>query len=175
MVAHVNEFVGEQRKALAEQLHRLREEPVEMLREVVGMSADGVKSLKKPVRTVTHSSLRLATVSERALRELIELESEVVTSALTAAAARLERVAKAESMVDLFLDQIEMLRATRERLIEQASRAVEIISHAGRDVRTVGMHLYDKVVEPVEEEPPKARRRARKARPAASKAAAHLH
>jgi hypothetical protein len=41
----------------------------------------------------------------------VRREPEIITSALTAAAMRLERAAQAEGVVDLVLDQAEMLHA----------------------------------------------------------------
>jgi len=163
MIAHINEFLSEQRQALAEQVHRFREEPVESMREVAMSSAGDIKSLKAPVRAFAHSGLRLATVSQNTMQNLIELEAEVITSALTAAATRLERAAQAENVVDLVLDQAEMLGATRDRIVDEATRAVEIFKVAGRDVRKLGTQLYGKVFETTEEELPKPRTaRARK-------------
>jgi len=43
--------------------------------------------------------VKLAAVSQNAVQSLIELESEIITSALTAAAMRLERAAQAEGVV----------------------------------------------------------------------------
>lgn len=180
MVAYINEFVSEQRQALADQVHRFQDEPIESMREVAMNSAGGIKSLKAPVRAFAHSGVRLATISQGAMQNLIELESEVITSALTAAAMRLERAAKAESVVDLVLDQAEMLGATRDRLVDEATRAVEIFKVAGRDVRKVGAQLYGRVFEPAEEalakaktaRAPKVRRAVRKAGARVRKAAA---
>jgi predicted transcriptional regulator len=62
MIAHINEFVSEQRQALAEQVYRFRDEPIESMREVAMTSAEDIKSLKAPVRAFAHSGVRLATV-----------------------------------------------------------------------------------------------------------------
>ena len=109
MIAHINESGSVRRRDLAEQMRRLRDEPIETMREVAVSSADGIKSLKAPVRAFAHSGVKLATVSQNAVQNLIELESEVITSVLTAAAMRLERAAQAENVFDLVLDQAEML------------------------------------------------------------------
>lgn len=165
MVARINEFASEQRQALAVQVQKFREQPIESMREVAMTSADGIKSLKAPVRAFAHSGVKLTAVSQNAMRDLIELESEVVTSALTAAALRLERAVEAENVVYLVLEQAEMLGATRDRIVDEMTRAVEIFKVAGREVRKVGTHLYGQVFEPAEEVPLKtASTRARKAK-----------
>ena len=91
------------------------------------------------------------------MQSLIELQSEVVTSALAAVAMRCERAAKAENLVDLMVGQTQMLGATRERVVDEAARAVKIFKVAGRNLAEVGTHLYEMVSEPVEEELPKAK------------------
>ena len=105
MIGQIREFVIEQRQALVERVERFREAPMAPMRELAMTSAGGIKSLKAPVRAFAHSGVRLAAVSQHAMRDLIELESEVVTSALTEAAERLERVVEADGVVDLVLDQ----------------------------------------------------------------------
>lgn len=82
------------------------------------------------------------------MQELIELQSDVVTSALTEVALRLERVTKADNLIELVREQIELTPATRDRIVEDANRAVTIFKTAGREFRNVAKHtiemVYDK-------------------------------
>ena len=172
MITHINESGGVRRRDLAEQIRRLRDEPIETMREVAANSADGIKSLKAPVRAFAHSGVKLATVSQNAVQNLIELESEVITSALTAAAMRLERAARAENVVDLVLDQAEMLGATRDRVVDHATRAVEIFKTSGRDLRDVAMHAYEVVIKATEEKVPEVKTAKRKVKRAVRKTTA---
>jgi predicted amino acid-binding ACT domain protein len=175
MVTRINEFASEQRQAFAEQVQKFREQPIESMREMAVTSASGIKSLKAPVRAFAHSGVKLTAVSQSAMRDLIELESEVVTSALTAAALRLERAVEAEDVVHLVLEQAEMLGATRDRIVDEVTRAVEIFRVTGREVRKVGTHLYGQVFERTEEVPLKAKgTRARKAKSAVRKSTARV-
>lgn len=164
MVAHINQYRGELRRDLAEQIQRLRDEPLGTLRAVALSSADGIKSMKAPVRAVAHSGVKFSTVSQTAVQSLIELESEVITSAMTEMAARLERATQAEGVLDLVLDQAEMLGATRERVVEQATRAVAILKVTGRDLREVARHTYDRLARTTEDTLPAVKRAKRKAR-----------
>jgi len=100
-------------------------------------------------------------VSQSAMQNLIELESEIVTSALTAAAMRLERAAKAENIVDLCSSR-PTSGATRDRLVDEATRAVEIfkvaVARCGRSY-----HYMTRCFETAGEELPKVKTtRARK-------------
>jgi hypothetical protein len=165
MIVEMQEFMSEQSQALADQAHQFRKNPERFLRVALVNSAEGFKSLKSPVRKLAHSGVKLTAVSQNALQSLIELQSEVMTSALTAAALRCERAAGAENMVDLVLGQAEMLAATRDRLVDEATRAVEILRHAGRDVRKVATHAYGTVTGRTDEELAAAKKtRARKAK-----------
>lgn len=175
MIGQIREFVSEQRQALIDGMQKFRDESVVSMRELALSSADGIKSLKEPVRAFAHSGVRLATVSQHALQKMIELESEVVTSALTDAALRLERALDADGVIDLVLDQAEMTGATRERLVDEATRAAAILKVAGRDVRKVGTQLYGKVFEAAGEELPRAKTRARTVRRTVRKTTARVH
>ena len=172
MNVHVKEFRSERRRDLAEQMKRFRDEPIETLREVAVNSADGIKSLKAPVRAFAHSGVKLATVSQNALQNLIELESDVITSALSAAAMRLERAAQAEGVADLVFDQTDMLGSTRERIVDHATRAVEIFKVTRRDLRGIGRHAYEVFVKATEEQVPEVKRAKRKVKRAVRKTTA---
>lgn len=152
MKAEMQEFMNEQTRVLADQAQKFRRNPERFMRKVLVDSAEGLKSLKRPLRMVAHSGVKLTEVSQDTLQSLIELQSEAVTATLTSAATRLERAAEAEGVVDLVFDQIEMLPATRDRVVDEAVRAVEIFKHAGRDVRKIANHAYATVTGRTDEE-----------------------
>jgi hypothetical protein len=169
MINQMQEFVAEQAAALGSQVEKIRKESVETAREVAVESASGLKSLKSPVRTLARSGIKITTVSQTAVASLIELQSDMVTSAITAAALRLERASRADNIVELVREQIEMIPATRDRLVEDAQRAVLIFKHAGRDLRGVATNLYERVVETAEENIPEVKVTRRKAKAGARK------
>jgi hypothetical protein len=169
MINQMQEFVAEQAAALSSQVEKIRKESVETVREVAAESASGLKSLKSPVRTLARSGIKVTTVSQNAVASLIELQSDMLTSAITAAALRLERASRADNIVELVREQIEMIPATRDRLVEDAQRAVLIFKHAGRDLRGVATHLYERVIETAEENIPEVTVTKRKTKRAARK------
>jgi hypothetical protein len=173
MIVEMQEFMNEQTQALAHQAQKFRRNPVGFMRKALVDSAEGFKSLKSPVRMVAHSGVKLTVVSQNALQGLIELQSEVITSALTGAATRFEHAAHAEDILELVRVQTDMLPATRDRIVDEATRGAAIFKDAGREVRKLALQTYGKVFEPVAKELPKAKAtRARKAKRAASKPAA---
>ena len=189
MIAEMQEFVAEQTAVFQDQVEKIAKESVETVRETAVGGAETLKSLKSPVRTIARSTIKVTTVSQTAVASLIDLQSDMLTSAISDAALRLERASRADNLVELVRDQIEMIPATRDRIVEDAQRAAQIIKHAGRDLRGVATHLYERVVETAEEKVPevkvkvkvskrkpakraarKAPVRARKAKPAAAAA-----
>jgi phasin family protein len=173
MMIDMQEFMSEQSQALAEQAQKFRRNPTRFTRKALVDSAQALKALKRPVRMVTHSGVKLTAVSQDTLVSLIELQSEAITAALSGVAMRLERAARADDVVELLREQTEMLGATRERLQDEATRAVEIFKHASREVRTIANHAYATVTGRSDEELAAARKTAvRKAKRAVRKVSA---
>jgi phasin family protein len=165
MASKVKEFVNEQAQVLAEQATRLRKAPGKVVRGAAAKSAKGIRALQDPVRVVTHSGVKLTNVSHEAVLSLMALQLDVVTSALSDAAAQLERVAQSENVKDLVSGQADQLRAVRERVVSDVNRAVAIVRNAGRDARTVATETYTKVARPAKGKAAKAKTtRARKAK-----------
>ena len=163
MASKVKEFVNEQAQVLAEQAARLRRAPGKAVRGAAARSAKGIRALQDPVRVVTHSGVKLTNVSHEAVLSLMALQLEVVTSALSDAAAQLERVAQSDNVTDLVRGQADELRAVRERVVSDVNRAVSIVRNAGRGAREVATETYAKVARPAKAAKAKTTR-ARKAK-----------
>jgi phasin family protein len=168
MASKVKEFVSEQAQVLAEQATRLRRAPGKAVRGVAAKSAKGIRALQNPVRVVTHSGVKLTNVSHEAVLSLMALQLEVVTSALSDAAAQLERVAQSDNVTDLVRGQADELRAVRERVVSDVNRAVSIVRNAGRGARAVATETYAKVARPAKAAKAKAKAKTTRARKAKS-------
>ena len=165
MIVEMQEFMSEQSQALAGQVEKFRRNPVGFMRKALVDSAESFKSLKSPVRMVAHSGVKFTVVSQNALQNLIEWQSEVITAALTGAAVRFEHAARAEDVLDLVRDQTDLLPATRDRLVDEATRGAAIFKDAGRDLAKLALQTYGKVFETADNELPRAKTaRARKAK-----------
>jgi phasin family protein len=172
MASKIKDFVIEQREILAERASQLRTEPVKAARAATAKSAQRIKALNPRIRAVSRSGVKLTAISQGAAERLIQLQEQLVTSALTDAATQLERAARADNVKDLVKDQAEVLRATRERIVSDITEAVTILKHAGGDVRKVATHTYESVTGKAAPEAPKAKAARRKAKSAARKAPA---
>ena len=168
MASKVKEFVSEQAQVLAEQATRLRQAPGKAVRGAAAKSAKGIRALQDPVRVVTHSGVKLTNVSHEAVLSLMALQLEVITSALSDAAAQLERVAQSDNVTDLVRGQADELRAVRERVVSDVNRAVSIVRNAGRGARAVATETYAKVARPAKAAKAKAKAKTTRARKAKS-------
>lgn len=166
MISKAKELFNEQTEFLGEQARLLRTAPGEIVRNAAAKSAQRIKSLKDPVRVVTRSGMKLTNLSQDTLQSLLELQLEIVMSALSNAAAQLDRVAKASNLRELVGGQADELKAARERIATDVTRVVEILKDAGRGVRTLATDTYADV-----RNPPKAAPKAKRA-PARKKAKA---
>jgi phasin family protein len=171
MISKVKEFVNERRQVLSEQAQKIRKVPVEVARSTAIKTAKRIKSLKDPVRALSRSGVKLTAISQGTAQSLIELQAEIVTSALSNAAAQLERAAQTESVMALARDQADVLQATRERIVEDLRQAVAIFKDAGGDVRKVATQTYGKLAGQAEAEMPAAKKAARKGKRAVRKTA----
>ena len=148
------------------QMQKFMKEPIAAAREAAVDSAVNLRSLKAPVRVFARSGIKLTLVSQETAQNLIELQSEIIQSAIGDAALRLERASRAANLVDLWRAQVELMPATRERLVEDGRRALTILKHARKELGDVASYAYERVVEPAEEETVKkvrtVKRRAKK-------------
>jgi len=152
MLNEFKDFVTEKTEGLTERVQKIRMDSSESVRGVVTGSAENLKLLKSPVRQIARSGIKLTAVTQTAAQSLIELQADVLTAGLSDAALRLERASRAENVIEFVRDQIELMPATRDRVVEDAKRAVKIFKDAGRDLRHVASNVYTKVVEPAEQE-----------------------
>ena len=135
MHAGMSEFVAEQMKGLTEMVTELRRSRVAAARKAAVESATRIKSLNQRVRSLARSGVRVTAASQGAVQSLIELQEDIVTSALNDAAAQMERLAYTESVRDLARVQGEILQAARQRIVDDIARAVTVLKSAAGDVR----------------------------------------
>ena len=158
MITEMQEFMTEQTQALTVRARKFGKAPVKAARAAAENSADGIKSLKSPIRAIARAGVQLTAVSQTAVQSLIELESDMLTAVLSDASARLTQAARADGLVELVRDQTGTLRATGERIVSDATRAVEIVTDAGQDIRKLATRAYGTVVKAGEGKPAKATR-----------------
>jgi phasin family protein len=133
----MNEFLEEQTKGLTELVENLRRSRIAAARKAASESAARIRALNGRVRQLARSGVRLTSISHGAVQSLIELQADIVTTAIAEAATQIQRLADTESVRDLARQQSDVLQATRQRIVEDISRAVTILRGAGSDVRKV--------------------------------------
>lgn len=155
MSINLSELISEQRKGLVDLMKNLRQSQVKAAREAARSSATRIKSLNQRVRALAKSGLRVNEVTHGAAQNLIELQADIVNSALTDAAAQLERLSYTETARDFARLQGEVMQATRQRIVDDLARAVTALKGAAGDVR-------DAVVRPQAAKPARAGKVARR-------------
>ena len=148
MTSQMQDFVTEQMQAFAGQAQQFGTDPLATVREGMAYSVDGLKSLGQPVRAVAHSGVQLSSLSHKTAQELIELQSQMMTAALGEMADGLERAAQAKDLAALVSAQAEALRLSAERLVNDANRAMQIFTAAGRGMQEISVETYEKVARP---------------------------
>jgi len=173
MSAHLSEFIAEQRKGLADLMKSLRQSQVKAAREAARSSAARIKSLNQRVRSLAKSGLRVNEVSHGAAQNLIELQADIVTSALNDAAVQIERLSYTETARDFARLQGEVMQAARQRIVDDLARAVTALKGAAGEVReAVVRREAAKPAKPVKSAKPRKTVRPRAKAPAKGKAKA---
>jgi phasin family protein len=137
MHAGADDFLDEQTRGLAELAEHLRTSRLAAARKAAVQSAARIRSLNGRIRTLARSGVKLTSISHDAAQNLIELQGEIINSALTDAAAQIERIANTGSFRDLARDQADVLQATRERISNDLSRVMTILRQAAGEARKV--------------------------------------
>lgn len=150
MFNQVQDFVTEQMQAFAGRAQQFGADPLTALREGAAYSADSLEAVKQPVRLAARSSVQLSSLVQKTTQELIELQSDMLTSALTEIADSLERAAEASDYAALVSAQAEAARKSAERVANDVTRAMEIFASAGRGMQQVTAETFEKATKPVE-------------------------
>lgn len=139
MFSQMQDFITEQMQVFTGQAQPFGTDPLAALREGVAYSVDGLRSLEQPVRAAARSGVRLTSLSHKTAQELIELQSEMMASALDEMAAGFERAAQAQDLAALVNAQAEAWRLSAERFVNDANRAMQIFAAAGRGMQEIGV------------------------------------
>jgi len=153
MVGRARKLMNEQVEFAGEQVRVFRQAPGTLVRRAAQRSAAGVKALQGPVTAVTRSGVRLTTLAQHTMESLLELQLEVLTSALANAAEQLERVSRAGSVRALVGNQAGELKAARGRIVKDIRRVVAILKRAGKGARAVATDTYAEVAKGPREAP----------------------
>ncbi|MCJ7453579.1 MAG: phasin family protein [Steroidobacteraceae bacterium] len=138
MHAGTEDFLDEQTKGLADFAEHLRKSRLAAARQAAIKSAARIRSLNGKVRALARSGVKLTSISQGTVQSLIELQADIVNDGLTDAAAQIERIAYTGSVRDLAREQAEVLKAARERIAGDLTRAMTILRKAAQDARKVG-------------------------------------
>jgi len=138
MHAGTDDFLDEQTKGLKELAEHLRTSRLAAARQAALKSAARIRSLNDKVRALARSGVKLTSISQGTVQSLIELQADIVNDGLSDAAAQIERIAYTGSVRELAREQAEVLKAARERIAGDLTRAMTILRKAAQDASKVG-------------------------------------
>jgi phasin family protein len=168
----MQDYMNEHMQAFAGQAQRFGADPLAAIRDGMAQSVSSLKSVRQPMRSAARSGAKLSALTHETVQQLIELQSQMITAALTEMAEGLERASQAKDFAALVGVQADTLRQSAERLVGDANRALEILTSAGRGVQTVAVEAYEKVAKAAEQPLPEAAAKPRRSRQAKAKAKA---
>jgi len=138
MHAGTEDILDAQTKGLKELAEHLRTSRLAAARQAALKSAARIRSLNDKVRALARSGVKLTSISQGTVQSLIELQADIVNDGLSDAAAQIERIAYTGSVRDLAREQAEVLKAARERIAGDLTRAMTILRKAAQDASKVG-------------------------------------
>lgn len=125
----------------------MSENAMERIRTAIVMSAEFIAAAKKPIDTVTETTLRLNKVSHESLARLVKAQSDMIEAAVEAAAKHLNTAADAKSWKELVDAQVSLVPSERERIAKDARRTLEVFTDVREDVKDIFQIGPDRVAE----------------------------
>lgn len=140
--------------------------------------ADVVARTNRPVDIAMETSLRLNKITHNSVARLVKQQARMIEGTVDATAKRLHVAADATNLRDLVNDQVAMLPATRDRLANDARKAVAVFTETReelaeliRDVMAQAREGRTEIEKTVRTAKKTATRKARTVRKSASKTA----
>ncbi len=113
----------------------MTDDAADRVRAFVTMAADFVARSRKPLDTVTATTLKLNKISHDSIAALLKIQSSMLENTVDATTRHLNSAADAKSWQDFVDAQAALLPAERERFVRDVRAALEIFSEARDDVK----------------------------------------
>lgn len=103
-------------------------------RSAAKTGAELISSSTETVSKVSDNALKLNKISHKTLAKLVNEQANMVEGTLEAAATRLNIAAQADSVQELWAEQIELLPKTRARLSDDMKKMFGIVTETGEEL-----------------------------------------
>ncbi len=146
----------------------------DVARDSVDRAANRVVAVKTPVEKLADAGQELNNLAHAYFGRAVALQARVVQTGLDEAAKRLRLLAKADSLKHAYGAQVEATTGTRERVMHDASEALEIVVDAGRGGSELALRTYADMLRDVKRTARPARAKAAQARKAVKRKVARV-
>ncbi len=136
----------------------------DVARDSVDRAASQVDAVKTPVEKLADAGQELNNLAHAYFGRAVALQARVVQMGLDEAAKRLRMLAEADSLQHAYGRQLQASAGTRERVMQDANEALEIVVDAGRGVSELARRTYAEVLGGVKRKARPVRAKAKKAR-----------
>ena len=106
-------------------------------RQQTEQAAGRVRDGKKPVKKLSQLGHKLTTVSYRTTTRMLDQQTRMVERQIDALATRLRTAAKADTIVDLVRDQMQLVPEEASRFAADARATLAIVADAGGEMRDI--------------------------------------
>ncbi|MDH3645309.1 MAG: phasin family protein [Gammaproteobacteria bacterium] len=104
------------------------------VRQGLDNGASWVSDRKGPLDVATEKTLKLNGISHESTARMVRQQARFIESSVEGAALRLKTAAKSDSFRDLIDGQIKLLPETRDRIVDDIRKTVEILSDTREDL-----------------------------------------
>lgn len=140
-------------------------------RTAATMAANVMTGAKKPARRLIKTGLKLNTVAHDSVADLLKLQARALEGTMDAGARRMELLADADSLRAMVKDQIALVPESRDRVVDDARKALDILNEAREELIEVINAESDTVIDGLEDIAKPVRKKATAAKKRAKKAA----
>ncbi len=116
---------------------------LERVRDTLDNSANWVEKGKSPVKALTDKTLKLNRITHNSTARLVRVQAEFVEGTVEAAAQRLQAAARADSLANLVSGQMDLMPATRDRIVTDARKTLDVLSDTRDDLRSLVRETVD--------------------------------
>lgn len=103
-------------------------------RRLATTGSDLIGASTSTVAFASDKALKLNKITHKSLAKLVNEQASMLEGTLSAAAKRLDVAANAETLQDLWADQIDMMPKSRDRLTRDAKKIINVLVDTGEDL-----------------------------------------
>jgi len=142
MLMNLVERLAEMTSGARDQAARLAAQASSTARGSISRAADAVEATSAPISRLADAGLQLNKLAFDYMTQVVGHQAQMLTGAVNDGAHRLRLLVKARSLPDAYAVQVEYFDVTRERLTQDANRALRIVTDAGRGVSKLASSTY---------------------------------